>query len=283
VLRSPTSIPTALRAGRALLRGWAERRAFERVDKALCDSRQLARITSDSIAEAFLSPEIDEDWHAVERKVAAFDITEHAGGVNPGDRRAIYYLVRYFRPRTVLEIGTHVGASTVHVAAALQKAQEEDPGSTYRMTTVDITNVNDRIRTPWLRFGSTHSPAEMAERLGFESGVSFVTARSLDYFASCDDRYDFIFLDGDHAPATVYREVPAALRVLRSGGVVLLHDYFPDLQPLWSNRAVLEGPWLATERLRAEGTKLEVVPLGELPWPTKLGSRTTSLALLVGG
>jgi predicted O-methyltransferase YrrM len=253
------------------------------MDTALCDCGQLARLTSASITKAFLSPEVDEEWHAVERKVAGFGITEQAGGVNPGDRRAIYYLVRYFRPRTVLEIGTHIGASTVHIAAALQRAQEDDPGSRYLMTTVDITNVNDRIRTPWLRFGSTHSPAEMVERLGFRGGVSFVTARSLDYFASCNDRYDFIFLDGDHAPATVYREVPAALRVLRSGGVVLLHDYFPDLQPLWSNGAVLGGPWLATERLRAEGARLEVAPLGELPWPTKLGSRVTSLALLGGG
>jgi len=58
---------------------------------------------------------------------------------------------------------------------------------------------------------------------------------SLDYLAGCAQTFDFIFLDGDHAARTVYQEVPAALRLLNSGGVILLHDYFPNLRPLWSN------------------------------------------------
>jgi hypothetical protein len=63
--------------------------------------------------------------------------------------------------------------------------------------------------------------------------------------------------------------------------VILLHDYFPGLQPLWVDRNVIRGPWLAVERLRSEGARLKAIPLGRLPWDTKLGSQTTSLALLV--
>jgi len=80
----------------------------------------------------------------------------------------------------------------------------------------------------------------------------------------------------------VYREIPVALRLLNPGGVILLHDYFPDVKPLWSNGVVIRGPFAATERLKAEGARIEVLPLSELPWPTKLGSSVTSLALLVG-
>ena len=44
---------------------------------------------------------------------------------------------------------------------------------------------------------------------------------------------------------------------------------------------MIPGPFLGTERLKAEGAKLTVLPLGELPWPTKYGSNLTSLALMV--
>jgi predicted O-methyltransferase YrrM len=260
-----------------------EWRAFADVDTIGCDARRLTRnVTARRVSQAFRSAQIDEEWRAIESDLLGMGITEKAGGVNPGDRRAIYYLVRHFEPRKVLEVGTHIGASTVHIAAALRRVQEEDPEGTYKMTTVDIADVNDPATRPWLEYGSVYSPAEMAERLGLQNQISFVTAGSLDYFASCEEQYDFIFLDGDHAPSTVYQEIPIALQALCSEGVILLHDYFPELRPLWSNRTVIRGPWLATERLRAEGAQFEVLPLGDLPWATKLGSRTTSLALLVG-
>jgi predicted O-methyltransferase YrrM len=110
--------------------------------------------------------------------------------------------------------------------------------------------------------------------------VRFITSRSLDHLASGRGRYDLVFLDGDHAAATVYREIPAALARLNEGGVILLHDYFPHGRALWADGQVVHGPWLAVDRLRAEGAGVEAVPLGDLPWPTKEHSSTTSLAVL---
>ena len=72
-----------------------------------------------------------------------------------------------------------------------------------------------------------------------------------------------------------------ALKMLNPNGVILLHDYFPGMKPLWSDGTVIPGPYLATERFVKEGINLTVLPLGELPWPTKLGSNVTSLALLL--
>jgi hypothetical protein len=62
--------------------------------------------------------------------------------------------------------------------------------------------------------------------------------------------------------------------------VILLHDYFPGNQPLWAGQKPLIGPWAAMERIRRENEGLLVLPLGELPWPTKLGSQVTSLAIV---
>jgi hypothetical protein len=61
---------------------------------------------------------------------------------------------------------------------------------------------------------------------------------------------------------------------------VLLHDYFPDLRPLWPNGKVIDGPARAVRRLRRAGWPIDARPLGELPWATKQGTSRTSLALL---
>jgi predicted O-methyltransferase YrrM len=266
-----------------VLRQWREQLAFKRVRRIACEPRGLTRsLTEADLGGIFSSDAITKEWRTVEDEMALMDIPVGADSVNPGDRRAVYYLVRHLRPRSVLEIGTHLGASTVHIAAALRETQRGEAHANHRVTTVDIKDVNDQATTPWLQYGGGCSPAEMAHSLGLSAQISFVTGGSLEYLASCEERYDFIFLDGDHAPSAVYQELPAALNVLQSDGVILLHDYFPGLKPLWSDGAVIQGPWLAVERLRSEGAKIKAMPVGELPWNTKLGSRRTSLAVLVG-
>jgi predicted O-methyltransferase YrrM len=184
---------------------------------------------------------------------------------------------------SVLEIGTHIGASTVHIAAALRSLRQRVLNEEFQLTTVDIADVNDPVNRPWLKFGSPASPRDLVQTIGAAEWTRFVTQRSLDYLRNTPQRSDCIFLDGDHAAKTVYQEIPAALQRLTSGGVILLHDYFPRMQPLWSDGVVEPGPWLATERLRSEGAAFRLLPLGELPWMTKLGSRVTSLALVISG
>jgi hypothetical protein len=143
--------------------------------------------------------------------------------------------------------------------------------------------VNDTISKPWLRAGSRYAPQDVVRRLGCGDMVRFVTANSLDFLAKGEECYDLIFLDGDHTAVVNYREISAALRALNPGGYILLHDYFPQLRPLWNDGSLIVGPALAARRLRSEGVRIGVKPLGELPWPTKLGSRVTSLAMLGQG
>ncbi|MGE3600170.1 MAG: O-methyltransferase [Dehalococcoidia bacterium] len=218
-------------------------------------------------------PELSLEWPAIERLIGAAGISPRSGGVNPGDRRAIYQLTRLVAPRNVLEIGTHVGSSTLMFALALK----HDGG---RITTVDIQDVN-ADEGAWKMTGCAQRPRDMLASMGCLDHVSFVTSASVDYLAGCRERYDLIFLDGLHEASMLYREIPLALRALAPGGLVLLHDVFPDLKPLWPNGAAIPGPWLALERFLGEGAGFRVHPLGELPWPTKLGTRMTSLALLL--
>jgi len=270
-------MPTKLVRAISLLK---MKRKLALIQKLQCDSAKLSLVSDVGLKEVFTSSEVE--WSKSKGRLAAFTFPDLTGGVNPGDRRAIYYRISRFRPSSVLEIGTHIGTSTLYIAEALYSNQKKDNNSV-QLVTVDIKDVNDTISKPWLKFDATHSPLELINEMGFGNFVKFVKDASLNYLRTCEQKFDFIFLDGDHGAATVYEEIPAALKLLKKDGLLLLHDYFPDLKPLWSNREVIPGPFLATERFREEGANLAVLPLGELPWPTKFQSNITSLALLLRG
>jgi len=232
-----------------------------------------------SLPAIFESDPIHMTWATDAPKITRFAIPDLTGGVNPGDRRAIYYLIRHFRPKEVLEIGTHIGASTIHLAAALNRNRELD-GNVANLVSLDIRDVNSEINQPWLMYGTNQSPRQMMREMGYTSFVKFEVGTSLDFFQETSKRFDFIFLDGDHSAPTVYQEIPKAEALLNPGGVILLHDYYPNGRPLFSRRAALTGPYHAVDRHLQEGAPLNVIPLGELPWPTKLDGNVTSLALL---
>jgi predicted O-methyltransferase YrrM len=215
-------------------------------------------------------------WDADRKKILSYYLdSDMLLGVNPGDRQAIYFIVMAVKPRRVLEIGTHIGASTMHIATALRRI--DDGGA---LTTVDIDDVNDSDRAPWREAGMSRSPAKIAEDLSVGDIVQFVTSPARDFFDGTRARFDLIFLDGSHASSDVYREVCAALRALNPNGVILLHDYYPEGKPLFPDGRVIGGPYRAMERVLRENPEIEVIPLGTLPWPTKQGTSATTLALV---
>lgn len=197
-------------------------------------------------------------------------------GVNPGDRRAIYYLIMAIKPKSVLEIGTHIGASTLHIARALKRLKNGGV-----VTSVDIVDVNDPTHGPWKKKKLPSSPRDLASQLECLDHIEFLTTSCLSFMEKTDKKFDFIFLDGDHMARAVYKEVGAALSILNDGGIILLHDYYPDAKPLFPDNNIISGPYFALKRIKKENPAIDTLPLGELPWLTKQGSRMTSLALIV--
>jgi predicted O-methyltransferase YrrM len=259
----------------------SQTRSLEQIPALTCKTESLRTLTDKDLAKIFDCFESRDDWSQAEADlIRACQIEDGTtGGVNPGDRRAVWYLIKGFGATSVLEIGTHVGASTVHIASALQSMKRRDPSISPHLVTVDVQDVNSEVGA-WKGYGLTSSPRDMIQAIGCDDLVSFVTENSLTFLDRCKDKYDFIFLDGDHSASTVYQEIPRALKVLKKDGVILLHDFFPKNRPIWVNGLLVAGPYLGTTRLRREGVPIKVVPLGELPWATKLGSRVTSLALV---
>jgi predicted O-methyltransferase YrrM len=257
-----------------------EERRLGRLSTETCNADQLLKTTPADIAAALGSAEAAADWEQVAREIQTFDLPDSTGGVNKGDQRALYYMLRHFRPATILEIGTHIGSSTLTMALAARRLRQLSPPVATTILTVDLRDVNDPVKQPWKEYASKISPREMIAKAGCSEFVTFRAEPSLDFLDRTDGSFDFIFLDGSHAAPYVYQEVPKALRRLKPGGRILLHDYYPGLRPLWNDGFVVPGVHLAIERLVAEGNPIGATPLGALPWPTKLGSNVTSLAIL---
>lgn len=251
---------------------------LHRIPVTSYDTSRFGSIGQISFGTIFNDNQYEKEWAFVKDMIYSFP--GRSGGVNVGDRRAIYCLIKYLQPKSVLEIGTHVGASTSIIACALMSLKPLGAGAMRSLVTVDIEDVNDHVSKPWQKFGSEYSPKEIMVQIECNKLVSFVTGNSIDYLLRCEHHYDLIFLDGDHSANVVYQEVSAASKLLVQGGFILLHDYYPNLQPLWTNGELKPGPWLATQRLKKEGMLIDVKPLRKLPWPTKMNSTVTSLALL---
>lgn len=66
------------------------------------------------LEEIWKKRETQSAWEKAEPLIRKFGVPDGTGGVNPGDRRALYYLVSHFQPGRMLEVGTHIGASTMH-------------------------------------------------------------------------------------------------------------------------------------------------------------------------
>jgi predicted O-methyltransferase YrrM len=255
------------------------RKLFWRTRKKAPSARNLTSLALDDVRTILNSADIAKEWAAYAPRLSELCQIEDGktGGVNPGDRRALFYLVRAFRPARALEIGTHVGASTLYIVAALMgSAWEQNPS----LVTVDIEDVNDSSNSCWRQAGLAKSPRQIAEELNATVEITFVTDDSRHFFATTKETFDFIFLDGDHAAEAAYEDIVGSLDVINKNGLIVLHDYFPGGRPLWSDGSGLCGPFTAVENVRATGVAIKVIPLGSLPWPTKLGSHVTSLALI---
>ncbi len=255
-----------------------DRLRLGRVPSREFQGRNLRSLSSVSLPRIFSDPEINAAWEEDHARISAFYPQEEiALGVNPGDRRAIYFLIMALRPRSVLEIGTHIGASAIYIATALRRVNEGG-----RITTIDVLDVNDPERGPWKKAGIRKSPINCAKDLGVSESISFHVGPGQTYMKSATQHFDLIFLDGDHDAWAVYEEMSLALSVLGEDGVIMLHDYYPDGKNLFPTSSPITGPFRALERVQSESPNIHVLPLGNLPWPTKQGTSVTTLALVLG-
>ena len=230
----------------------------------------------------FGDEKIATEWEADQNTIKnIFQEEERWGGINMGDRRALYTLIRALKPTSVLEVGTHIGTSTLYIAQALKTNGDTDDTP---ITTVDILDVNNPETGAWPNIGMRQSPAGNLKELGCENMVNFIAKPAQNFMKQAADKnqkFDFIFLDGDHTAHGVYREMELALKILNKNGVILLHDYYPKGRALFADNSIIYGPFMALDKVQKTNPDITVKPLGNLPWTTKQNSNATSLACVL--
>lgn len=255
-----------------------DKRRIANLAPVKCEVRNLCAGEVIGLERLVYPSRFEEDWFGVSSFIAAVGFPSDSGGVCETDQRLIFGLVRILQANCVLECGTHIGASTTAIAAAMLKGSESERPR--RLTTVDIRNVNCYSSQPWKVAKAQMSPQEVISRLGAESMVQFVQSGSLQFMRNCAEKFDLIFLDGDHSAETVYQEIPQAINCLNRGGVVLLHDYFPSWRSTLGRRRPITGPFSAVSALIAQGVGLSVIPLGPYANLPEASKRSSSLALV---
>lgn len=150
-----------------------------------------------------------------------------------GDGEYLYSMVRYLKPKKIIEVGC--GNSTLMIINALKKNKEED--DTYKCQHISIEPYNQ----PWL------------EQTSAEIIRSKIEDIDLDFFKSLN-KDDILFIDSSHVirpQGDVLYEVLTILPVLKKGVIIHIHDIYtpkdyPDVfiydeMRLWNEQYIVEA------------------------------------------
>jgi predicted O-methyltransferase YrrM len=194
---------------------------------------------------------------------------------SPGDCFALFALARAVGATKALEIGTHLGFSTLHLASALARN-----GTAPKLTTVDVIDVNDEVAAHYKSYGVSMSARQRLRALELEDRVEFAVSSSEAFLKRTDETYDIIFVDGDHSESGAYFDIMRSLLRLNESGIIVLHDYNDpdDLTP--GVRTGLYGVYWAIHRLRSHIPDIAVVPLRSIIMPDGETQMPTSLAVV---
>lgn len=127
----------------------------------------------------------------------------------------ILHLVRRYKPDRFLEIGTHRGVTTRTLAEKFPHMQivTVDPGDQIAATDRPRNQVTEYL-----------PQAEIGECVTTHGNVTVLKQR-LEEIEFGKQRFDMVFIDGDHRFSAVLRDTRIALRLVEDPGILIWHDY----------------------------------------------------------
>ncbi|VAX41352.1 hypothetical protein MNBD_PLANCTO03-17 [hydrothermal vent metagenome] len=198
--------------------------------------------------DAFSNP--DCRWLTALRELYDEPITFPAS-LSPQAGLLIHSLVRNLQPRVIIEVGMFCSISTHWMAAALLENGCEPGVDAVIHCFDDFTPIE---KGPWREVEMLEGRQEfVTERLTRAGLMDFVRLHPGDSSTQIRKAYDELralggvdlaFLDGDHTVPGAIADFVSTEPVLNTGGVVILHDTFPE-QSGWH-----EGPRHILDRVR---------------------------------
>lgn len=196
--------------------------------------RGLAALYRESVAARSPLPVVDaRDLVPRDTLVSLTDCHGRSGNVTLPELVAIASLVRARAPRTLLEIGTFDGNTTLQMAAnapvdarvftldlppAENGARQIDPQ--------DEAYITDRDKLQ-RKYARSAFAAKVTQWLGDSATFDFAGALADSLRTTDVPSFDFVFVDGSHSYDYVRSDTERILPLLAPGATVLWHDYTP--------------------------------------------------------
>ena len=182
---------------------------------------------------------------ALERKA----LSDEVPIIRPDMQSFLKVLLSVHRPERILEVGTAVGFS------AILMAQNTD--DTCQITTIE----KYEKRIPEAR--------ENFRRAGLENRITLLEGDALEVMGRLSEPYDMVFMDA--AKGQYIHFLPEALRLLRTGGILVSDNVLQDGDIIESHYAVERRNRTIYKRMReylyvlkhTQGLLTSIVPVGD--------------------
>jgi predicted O-methyltransferase YrrM len=246
-------------------------------------SKPLRRFSRSELEGWLTEPAMQADYRALVKRLndlAADSAEDQRPKSAPEvDCYTLYALTKAIGATRALEIGTHLGFSTLHIAAALSEGAQSP-----KLTTVDIIDVNCETSKPWISYGANLGARQRITAMGLAERVEFVIGDSDAFLKSTPETYDMIFVDGDHSEVGAYFDIAHGLARLSENGIMVLHDAFDPNNA--AHDAISFGQYgvhWAVQRVKAHVPDIDIIRLGEVTIPGAAAPTPTSLAVITKG
>lgn len=166
------------------------------------------------------------------------------------------HLIEKVKPRTIIEVGTFLGASAIQMAGLTREL-----GLDTQILCIDDfrgwPSFKDKFRDIQMINGDTLLMYQFMQNLVFVNAtesvlpVPFSSTSALDMLCEYGIYGDLIEVDAAHDFMSAWSDINRAYRILRPGGIIFGHDYFTSAD----NRGVRRAVNLFT---RLHGLKIKV-------------------------
>lgn len=136
-------------------------------------------------------------------KKIAVSIRYSTTGVDSKYGRCLYQTGNYIAAENILELGTSLGSSMIHMAAV--------PSRVY-LQSIDY------------QASLIHKVKSVLEDLDYSRGIRLVNANFDDVLNAMQEKYDMVYIDGDHQYNSTLRYVGVLKGNLSSQSVIILDD-----------------------------------------------------------
>lgn len=160
-----------------------------------------------------------------DQEVRLQNFTSRDGNISHFEIYVIVLLIKMLQPKTLLEVGTFDGNTTMQMALNAPKdatihtidLPQNSFGWVFPTSEKDLCYICDEKKHA-RKFLGTSLESKIVQHFG-DSG---------DYDFCCfakDGPVDFCFIDGSHTYEGVKSDTKNALKILSQGGIILWHDY----------------------------------------------------------